>query len=684
MVFTEFYLNNELILPLQKNSPIQKSISFTNAITLKHHQNFIRLKFAALNFIQPEKNQYAYRMDGLLDDWQFLGDKHEVTFTNLDAGEYVLHVKGSNQEGFWNEKGISLTITVLPPWYRTWWAYTLWTALILGTIYGIYRFQLNRRLALAEAQHFKALDQAKSRLYTNITHEFRTPLTIILGMADQVRKDPKNWFNEGLSLILRNGKQLLNLVNQLLDLSKLESGHLPLKMIQGDLVSYLDYITESFHSYADSKDIRIHFRSDFPVLVMDYDPPKLQNILSNLLSNAIKFTPAGGDVFVDLRAANHVPGSKEKGELQTTAIALQVSDTGEGIAPEHLPRIFDRFYRADDSSIRRGEGTGIGLAMVHELVKVLGGRIEVESEPGKGARFSVTLPVRRKAETPSRQPGDMGEPLSDTVYVEKEKAAEAVSPDSSGRYTALLVEDNADVAVYLSSVLSVQYQIVIAANGQAGIDKALELTPDIVISDVMMPEKDGFTLCRELKTDERTSHIPIILLTAKADQKSRIEGFAHGADAYLAKPFHQEELLVRAEKLIEGRRRLQERFQRKGSLLHLLQAGSPTGEDLFLQKAVRIIESRMSDENFGMPQLCRELNMSRTNLFRKLKALTGKSATLLIRTLRLEKARELLESREMNVTEVAFAVGFNSPNYFARVFREEFGIAPSETGKGSE
>ena len=392
IVITEFTLFNEMQLPGAANSLLPQHISTTESITLKHNQNFFAFKFAALHYIQCEKVLYAYRMKGLIDDWQFLGNKHEVSFTDLHPGKYILQVKGSNHDGIWNEQGVSLQITILPPWYRTTLAYSLWMALFLGAILWIYRFQLNRQLAMSEAQHFKSLDQAKSRLYTNITHEFRTPLTIILGMADQVKKDPKNWFNEGLNLIRRNGQQLLNLVNQLLDLSRLESGHLPLKLVQGDVISYLQYITESFHSYADSKDIRVHFRSDFPELVMDYDPEKLQNILSNILSNAIKFTPAGGDVYVDVRTTNNTSDSKITGEVQIPEISLQVSDTGEGIAREHLPHIFDRFYQADDSSIRRGEGTGIGLALVKELVKVLGGSIDVESESGKGSRFTFYFP----------------------------------------------------------------------------------------------------------------------------------------------------------------------------------------------------------------------------------------------------------------------------------------------------
>lgn len=684
LILSGLSVNNEPVKVGAQDNLLSKSINFTDRITLKPDQNIFAISYGAIEYRYPDEVRYAVWLKGFHKDWQQVGDKREASFTNLDPGSYTFQVKVQNHHGFWSKTPRSLIIRVLPPWYRTWWAYTLWTVMLLGTIYWFYRFQLNRQLVEAEAQHFKALDQAKSRLYTNITHEFRTPLTVILGMADQMKSDPKSWFNEGLRLIRRNGNQLLNLVNQLLDLSKLESGNLPLKLVQGDIISYLHYLTESFHSYADSKDIRIHFRSDFRELQMDYDPEKMQNILSNLLSNAIKFTPAGGNVYVDVRGKASPPlqplkaGVRDMGE----ELLLIISDTGEGIPPEYLPHIFDRFYQVDDSSVRRGEGTGIGLAMVKELVKVMDGHIDVESTPGEGTKFKIRLPVTRSAqEALAAESENDAVPLSGTVFVETGISTKVDGLEPSHRYTVLLVEDNPDVVTYLASVLALQFKIFTAKNGQEGIEKAFEFSPDIIVSDVMMPEKDGFELCQELKADERTSHIPIILLTAKADQRSKIEGLTHGADAYLAKPFHQEELLVRLEKMIELRRRLQDRFQQQGSLLAVLKTSPKTREDLFLQKVIQIIESQMEGENFGMPQLCKELNMSRTNLFRKLKALTGKSTTLLIRKLRLEKAKQLLETTEMNVTEVSFAVGFTSPNYFSRVFQEEFGFRPSEVGK---
>jgi len=651
--------------------------------------NVLSFEFAAVHFIRSTDVQFRHKLEGFESDWvETPSTERWATYTNLSPGTYTFSVLAANADGFWTNEheGLKIRLVIEPPWHRTWLAYLLYLAAALALLFGIRRYELRRHLAQAEAQRLKELDLAKSRLYTNITHEFRTPLTVILGMEEQLRKDPGAWLDEGLRLIRRNGKQLLLLVNQLLDLAKLESGSLPLQLVQGDVVRYLHYLTESFHSYADSKDIRLHFRSDFAELTMDHDPEKLQTVVSNLLSNAIKFTPAGGDVYVDVRLPNNLARLQVRAEIahRDSSIIIQISDTGPGIAPEHLPPIFDRFFQADDSHSRAGTGTGIGLALVKELVRLMGGDISVESEPGKGARFSMHLPVARTADNISTDEQTQHDAaFAETILPVPETATALLPADSGDRYTVLLVEDNPDVIVYLSSVLALHYRIETAKNGQEGIEKAFELVPDIIVSDVMMPGKDGFELCRTLKSDERSSHIPIVLLTAKSDQPSKIEGLRYGADAYLAKPFHQEELLVRLEKLIEVRRRLQERFQQTGSVrTAALQRPAQNLDDVFLQKIVRTVEAQMSDEEFGMPELCRALHMSRTNLFRKLKAVTGKTATDLIRSLRLEKAKELLETAEMNVTEVSDAVGFRSPNYFSRVFQEAFGVALSAVRKG--
>ena len=682
VVLTDFRVFNE-----SKN--LGQASELLESITLPYQDNILSFGFSALHFHHIEGVNYKYMLEGFDKKWKELSDKEQrVTYTNLSPRTYTFKAIAGNADGFWTkeEDGLSILLTILPPWYRSWWAYLSYIVAIGIVFLGIRRYELRRKLAQAEALHFKELDLVKSRLYTNITHEFRTPLTIILGMAAQVKSDPKNWFNEGLQLINRNGKQLLNLVNQLLDLSKLESGKMPLKLINSDIVSFLQYLTESFHSYADSKDIRLHFMSGLDELLMDYDPEKLQNVVSNLISNAIKFTPAGGDVYIGLAVSNGPQevsnDGRRKKRSASNCLLLTIKDTGIGIAAENLPHIFERFYQVDASPTRRSEGTGIGLALTRELVRALGGSIEVESKMEKGTKFTISLPITQTAKNFQPEKGSKLPPtLGDALLLDRESQDRTAGITQRNQHLVLLVEDNEDVLTYLSSFLSNDYHIATAANGQEGIDKALELIPDLIVSDVMMPEKDGFEVCAALKEAERTSHIPIILLTAKSDQTSKLDGLKQGADAYLSKPFNKEELLVRIEKLIALRLQLQARFQKAGSLRQALNHSVPTKEAAFLQKVIQVIEKNLKDENFGMPQLCKELHLSRSHLFRKLKALTGKSATHLIRSMRLEKGKELLETTHLNVSEVCFEVGFNSVAYFSRAFQGEFGSPPSSFQK---
>ncbi len=666
-----------------KKKKLGAAYELVRELELPHSDKVFSFEFAGLYFSNPQRIRYRHMLEGFEDAWVETGsDERRVTYTNLAPGDYTFKVVAVNSNGLEGE-ALQIKLTILTPWYLSWWACIFYVLTFGGALFGIRQYDLRRKLARAEARRLKELDLVKTQLYTNITHEFRTPLTIILGMADQVKNDPRNWFNEGLKLIRRNGQQLLQLVNQLLDLSKLESGHMPLKLVNGNVVGLLEYLTESFHSYADSKDIRLHFASDFKKLDMDYDPEKLQSVVSNLLSNAIKFTPAGGDVYLDLRFKNDDLRLREQAGHsivnRKSEIVIQIRDNGPGIAPEHLPHIFDRFYQVDATATRRGGGTGIGLALTKELVKLMDGDISVESEVGKGTKFSLLLPVTQTAPIASAEDVSLlPVPISETILVETPAVEKDPGVPHGEMPLVLLIEDNADVITYLTSFLSGDYRIAAATDGRQGIEQAIELTPDLVVSDVMMPEKDGFEVCETLKADERTSHIPIILLTAKSDTAARIEGLTHGADAYLAKPFNKEELLVRMEKLIELRQRLQAHYSKVGELMAIVKKPILTPEEIFLQKLISIVEENLSDEHFGLPDLCRKAGLSRSQVFRKLKALTGQSATKFIRSIRLEKGRVMLETSGKTVSEVAFAVGFNSPSYFTRMFGREFGVAPSE------
>ncbi len=643
-------------LEIGEGSPLSKHISITKDIKLRHWQNDLTIHYAALHYKNPSKNQYQIKLSNYNEQWREAGTRRVASYTNLDPGSYTFRVKASNSDGIWNKEGIALSITILPPWWATWWAYLLYLGLASAMVYAVYRFQLNRRLAFLETKRLKELDHFKTKLYTNITHEFRTPLTVILGVAKE-------------AIVQRNARRLLYLVNQMLDLSRLESGNLKLNRVQGDVLAFLKPIVESFQTLAEQKDVDLAFQTDTKELVMDYDPERLQQVVSNLLSNAVKFTPEGGEVRF---AANSHPRSSA-----ATSLLLIVQDTGPGIPEEQQPYIFDRFYQADDTPTRQAEGTGIGLALTKELVQLMDGQIEVESRLHEGTTFRVWLPAVTETHTPQASPG-IGEVKPQGTGSEwREEGANQVAaplaPDLE-RPTVLIVEDNRDVARYISSCLQGEYQLMHASDGQEGLDLALEHIPDLIISDVMMPKKDGFELCRMVKQEERSSHIPIVLLTARADMASKIEGLEQGADAYLAKPFNEAELKTRLRKLMELRQKLQARYQQPD-----FQPGPETEkEDAFILKARAILLAHLDDDSFGIQELSTALHLSRGHLHRKLKALTGQSASHFIRQVRLQEAYRLLQQGSLNVSEVAFRVGYKDPGYFSKLFSNQFGKPPSQ------
>lgn len=666
-------------LSIGGDSPLKKHISVTKSITFQHWQNDLAIHYAALHFKNPEKNQYQIKLDHYDKEWRDVGTQRIASYTNLDPGRYTFRVKAANSDGIWNEKGIALDITIRAPWYWNALSKFIYLVLVAGLVLGVYQFQLNRRLALAEADRLKKLDAFKSRFFTNITHEFRTPLTVIKGMTKQLERYERESFK---NIVLRNANQLLTLINQLLDLSKLNSGSMPVHVIQGDIVLYLKYLTESYHSYASSKNISLNFSANPQSLFMDFDKEKIQQIVSNLLANAIKFTPEGGEVGV--KVTSEGVKREEKNSIHPSpftphpSLILQIKDTGPGIPEEKLPYIFDRFYQADDSDTRGGEGTGIGLALVKELVGLLGGEIKVDSRWQEGSTFTVRLPIQNKA------------PLQEEVLPESVEApatawASEVTelPQPTGnRPLVLVVEDNPDIIQYLRQLLLPNYQLQVAHDGKEGIEKALETVPDIIISDVMMPRKDGYELCRTLKQDERTSHIPIVLLTAKGDQASRVAGLEYGADAFLSKPFDEQELFVRLEKLLELRKVLQAKYQQV-ELGTLGEQKNYTDPELtFLQRLEQTILEHLSEEKFRVdPDLCRAMQMSRPQLYRKIKALKDISPSEYVRQLRLRKARQLLQTTNLTIAEIAVQVGFSHPSYFTKVYSAEFGELPSETRK---
>ena len=522
-----------------------------------------------------------------------------------------------------------------------------------------------------EQERVVRLEEFKSRFFTNLTHELRTPLTMISGMAREIAEDPRRWATEGSEIIVRNSGNLLNLVNQILALSKIESGSLPLYMVKGDVVSYLGYVVDAFRGHALAKRIKLHFLSEEAEVIMDYDPDKYMTILSNLLSNAIKFTPEDGNVYVSLvfRQAQ-----------EDSFFEMTVRDTGIGIPQSELDHIFERFYQAQNELTGSGVGTGIGLSLVNELIKLLGGDIQVKSVIGKGTTFTVTLPWRT---------GEMsdGSPLlkedikSNVNFYLPPSPQEEIQVEEiiDEKPDILIIEDNTDVIKYLNICLGDIYRITSCNDGLAGVEKAIEMVPDLILSDVLMPIKDGLAVCRELKKHPITNHIPIILLSAKVDPESRLAGLQSGADVYMAKPFDKHELRMQIHNLLDRRQVLHARYMEETMVTEPSTGDQPQPEDPFVVKARNIVFDHLDESEFSVLHLYRAVFLSRTQLHKKLKALTGMSATQFIRHIRLTKAREFLKSGDMNVTEIAYQVGFSDPNYFTRCYGEEFGESPSET-----
>jgi DNA-binding response OmpR family regulator/two-component sensor histidine kinase len=494
-----------------------------------------------------------------------------------------------------------------------------------------------------------------------------------------------------LHTVRRSGYRLLNLVNQLLYLARLEAGKMQLAPVNGDLVAFLRDLVDSCHSYAQTRRILMRFESEAPELQMAFDPDKIQTIFANLLSNALKFTPEGGRI--DLRITmEHLPTGEEEQETvnRRSFIVIQVTDTGSGIPEDRLGRIFDRFYQMDHSTTRKGEGAGIGLALVQELVKLLEGTIAVENAVGAGASFRVRLPylppqpALRTLETDQMQPEKFIAPLPlpQPEVAGSDDVQPSVTQEQAALPLLLIVEDDADVRRYLAECVKHEYRVVMADNGGKGIQKATELIPDIIISDVLMPEKDGLELCETLKNDERTSHIPIVLLTARIDVESRIAGLKRGADVYLAKPFAPAELHAHLDNLVRLRRRLQQRYV---AVLQLPLPNDDPGlvlENAFLLKIREVVEAHLAVSDFEMSHLELALSMSYSQIFRKVKALTGGSPSMLIRSIRLYKAKELLLDDSLTIAEVAYAVGFSTPAYFSTTFLETFGKTPGEFRRG--
>ncbi len=658
---------------------LDSAIEFKQRVQLLADENFFTLSFALLHYVNPEKNQYRYKLEGYDVQWNKANNLNFATYKNVPPGAYTFRVKATSNHGGWQEQERTLQMVILPPWWRTWWAYFGYsflalTALWVGRREIVKRERLKADLFIrqAEADQLKELDRLKSRFFANISHEFGTPLTLVLNI---VKDKMSLWQESGqtavrvkgeeLQVMQRNAQRLLELIDQLLDLSKIEAGSLPLNNQSGDLMAFIRYIAASFHSLAESRRIQYQYGLTPATFGASFDRDKIEKIVTNLLSNAFKFTPEGGKIRLEVTATK---------QTQYVAVVIKVTDSGIGISPDEQSRIFERFYQVDTSTTRAYEGSGIGLALSKELVELYGGSIGVNSQPGEGTTFTVQLVLEPALTNFLQEAAEALPAVSIEAKTQGKKTSEGKFPYEE---KLLIVEDNPDLSAYLKESLATTYQVLEASNGAEALQIALAQVPDLLISDVMMPLMDGFTLCHTLKTDERTSHIPVILLTARAGVNNKLEGLQTGADDYLVKPFDSRELLIRIKNLLENRKKSRERYA-KEFILQSTSVALPSADEKFLSKLRDVIEKNLSDEDFTVEELGNTMALSRVQLYRKLYALTNQSPSDLIRSMRLQKAKQLLESRVGNISEIGYQVGFKNPGYFSKSFSKEFGLSPSD------
>ncbi len=667
---------------------------------LKYSANALRFEYAALSFDAVHANRYQVFLDGFDKDWSSWTAETRKDYTNLPEATYQFRVRAKNINGQLSDEA-AFPFIILPPWYRTWWAYCLYALMFSALVFVVDRVQRRRllkkererarrreaelhlknqlKLKQLEAEKLKELDQMRSDFFANISHEFRTPLTIVLGQIETVRKTLQDESKaEKLDMAMRHARRLQELINQLLDIAKLEAGKMPFSALPGNIVPFLKNLFSAFEPLAQQKRIGMRFFAEREQIEVFFEAEKLEKIYVNLLSNAIKFTPEGGEVSSSLRVKDD--------DAQARWVEIEVRDSGIGIPEDRLPHIFDRFYQVESGTTRDYEGTGIGLALARELVELHSGTIEVTSKVGLGTVFTVRLPLGSEhlpQEHIATAPVP-GEPSNSST----DSPASAIPAGSRHEHRGghhehaseqpilLIVEDNPDMRRYIKENLHDAYTLFEARDGAQGIEKAREIIPDLIISDVMMPGIDGYELARVIRAHELTSHIPIIMLTAKAAAQEKLEGLETGVDAYLTKPFSIQELQVRVRKLIEMRRHLLSQRKQPLKITASEVAVTPVDER-FLDRLQTIVEDKMEDENFQVSELCRAVGISERQLYRKLKALLGCTPSAFIRQLRLDRAKQLLEKGAGTVSEITFMVGYSNTSAFARAFREAFGKAPS-------
>jgi signal transduction histidine kinase/DNA-binding response OmpR family regulator len=667
LVFTGLKLFNARVEINDEKKILKKNITLTNEIIFKYDQSVFTIEFALLNFIKSNKNRYKYKLEGFDKDW-LETTATSVTYNNLAPGSYQFILSGANNDGIWSDPQ-TMDIRVLPPFWLTWWAYSIYSLAALMFVFFVYRFFFLRALLLKEEE----LHQVKLNFFTNVSHEILTHLTLIVAPVENLLENNQsgNPNKEKLILIKNNATQLFRLVKELMDFRKAETNHLQLNIERHNLIAFLDEIFTSFLDLAKAKNIKLSFIHERDDIFVYFDPEQVEKVFYNLLTNALKFTPEGGHIELLVVQNNN-------------KVKISVCDNGRGIHPQYIDKIFTNFFQVSDYG-RQNTGYGIGLALSKNIIELHKGSITVQSEPASNKNegrtcFTVILQQGNK----HLVNGSNKDGLKNVMKNSSEIAAVPSVKEAVETFSILIAEDNPDMLQLLKDTFEKQYAVQVCTNGLDAWERSISEIPDLVVSDVMMPEMDGFELCKRLKTDKRTSHIPVILLTAKTTQEDQIAGLETGADIYITKPYSPKILELNIRNLLSFREKLRKRF---GQLL--VSAPKKENETItsdnfinsvdkeFYDKVVELINEHLDDPEFGVSMLSRKVAMSAPILYKKLKALTNMSVNDFVKSIRMKKAAELLMKKDLTVSEIAFMVGYNDRKYFSQEFKKQFGKTPS-------
>jgi ligand-binding sensor domain-containing protein/signal transduction histidine kinase/DNA-binding response OmpR family regulator len=690
VIFTDLYISNKIVNVGEANSPLDEQLFLLKRLTLTNEQSNFEIRFSALGFINKGKYKYAFMMKGIDKSFTDFREVQSANYSNLRPGLYTFMVKAVNNDGIYSIEPTTIEIRILPPWYKTWWAYCFYALVIIAALVLFIRLntswvKVKQQLALEriEKGHIDELNQLKLGFFTNISHEFKTPLTLILGHLDNYKNAGSERKSETLANIEKNAKRLLFLINQLLEFRKAESGLMKLKAAKSNVVQLFTGIKESFDDLAIKKNIKFDLivNGDIPEIWIDIE--KVEKIFFNLLSNAFKYTHEYGSIVVQITEVklSELQGSRN----QPNCVEIIVKDTGIGIAPAELPMIFERFYQIpkSESANRKIDSSGIGLAYTKRLVELHHGSISADSEPDKGSAFSVRFPVGKNHLSDSEIKEDANFQLKmdyedlTASQVESIHYGETSNHKGNDKPILLVVDDNPQICSVIANKFGKAYHVLTASNGKMGLEEAKMHMPDIIISDIMMPEMDGIQFCQKIKSDFSTSHIPVILLTAKSGDENQIQGLKTGADAYISKPYNPELLQVTIDNLTTNRKLLRTKFAEQPNFVPA-EVVSNKMDEQFLVKIIQLIENDLDSDTLDVTKLSREVAMSRSVLYRKLKALTGNSIQDFVRVVKLRKAARLLLESDSPISDVAFQSGFSNSKHFSTAFKRQFGKTPSE------